>query len=204
MVHTFQFPTCRSTPAPSAPWSDDFGLRAAPSDLHIYQAMDIRASGGNLQGQLEAPILVTDWRVPKDPKDQSFQWRNRATSEEIDEPNPSKGSQFAKPTTRVYCCGWHKKSEPPSHQPWLHPLRPSKWVDLVEDSGTGIVKVLWPSVVHLARYIQWTSTLKQCQGRRLIDVTYKALAFCPLFLNRCRQWKVRTFSLTTVSDNQIA
>ena len=127
-------PTCRPTPAPSAPWSDDFGLRAAPSDLHIYQAMDIRASGGNLQGQLEAPVLVTvvtDWRVPKDPKDQSFQWRNRETSEEIDQPNPSKGSQFAKPTTttRVYCCGSQQKNQnrPPISLDFIRWDLPSGW-----------------------------------------------------------------------------
>lgn len=65
------------------------------------------------------------------PQDQRFQWRNRATSEEIDEPNPSKGSQFAKPTTTtgVYWCGCHKKNQnrPPISLDFIRWDLPSGW-----------------------------------------------------------------------------
>ena len=199
-------------PSFPAPWCDDFGLRATPSDLHIYQAMDVRAFGGNLQGQLEAPVL-TDWRVPRVPprvpKPQSFQWRKHEKSEEIYErkkvwaPNPSNRSQLEKPTTRVYCCVAEKKliyqklSESPSPQPWFHPLRPSERVDLVDDS-TGVMKYSDVRVVHLAHYIQWTSILKECRGRRLINWYHRiqSIGSCSLFSSRWRQWKVRTFSVT--------
>ena len=77
---------------------------------------------------------------------------------------------------------YQKLSESPSPQPWFHPLRPSERVDLVDDSGTGVVRYSDVRVVHLARYIQWTSILKQCRGRRLIDIiAYKALALAPFY-----------------------